>query len=132
MEKAVVLYTQKGCFACHGSNYEGNQGPILAGLDAEHIKQAVRAGSEDGVMPPFDEEAISDADLDLLATFLSSLTLEDTGVELSSAIVEHLEKVWDALQAGDKAGMETHLKKAQEAAAPPAPPWMNARHNEPF
>ncbi len=117
IEKGKQLYTQKGCFACHGDKVQGNKGPILAGLPVEHIKTFVRSGKPEAGMPAFDEHTLSDEDLDAIAQFLHSLTLEDTGVELSQPVLTHLEKAWDALQANDKAGVETHLKEALKAAA---------------
>ncbi len=76
-------------------------------------------------MIAFDQDAISDDDLETLAQALSSLTLQDTGVHLSQPVLDHLSQARDALQAGDKAAVETHLKKAQEAAAD-APPGVQA------
>jgi hypothetical protein len=52
-----------------------------------------------------------------LAEFLSGLTLEDIDLELPPAVVDQLNQARDALQAGDQAAVETHLKEAQEAGA---------------
>jgi len=120
-----TLYTQKGCAACHGDKAQGSIGPILAGLDVLHIKSSVRSGDSEAGMIAFDQDAISDDDLETLAQALSSLTLQDTGVHLSQPVLDHLSQARDALQAGDKAAVETHLKKAQEAAAD-APPGVQA------
>jgi len=124
-EVAKQVYTQKGCFACHGSNFEGGQGPILAGLPVEHTQSVIRNGEPEAGMPAFDQNAISDEDLKALAAFLNSLTLEDVGVQLPAGVVDHLNQAWDGLESGDKAAVETHLKKAQEAAAD-APPGIQA------
>ncbi len=120
-EAAKQIYTQKGCLACHGANFEGGVGPILAGLPVEHMESVIRNGEPEAGMPAFAENVISDEDLNTLVTFLNSLTLEDVGVELPAGVVDHLNQAWDALQAGDKAGVETHLQKAQEAAADATP-----------
>ncbi len=112
-----ATYVQKGCVACHGDKAQGLVGPILAGLPVEHIKETVRSGVAEAGMPAFDSSALSDEELDALAQALHALTLKDTGVTLSQSVVTHLEKAWEALQAGDKAGVETHLKEAQKAAA---------------
>jgi mono/diheme cytochrome c family protein len=111
-----ALYAEKGCVACHGDKAQGLIGPILAGVSVRHIKAVVRSGAPDEGMPPFDQKAISDDDLETLAQALNSLTLQDTGVQLSEAVLDHLNQAWDALQAGDKKAVETHLKKAQEVA----------------
>ena len=116
-EAANQIYAQKGCSACHGANHEGGMGLILAGLPAEHIQSMTRNGEPQAGMPAFDQGAISDDDLSTLAQFLSRLTLQDIGVELPSAVVDHLSQAWDGLQAGDKAAVEAHLEKALEAGA---------------
>ncbi len=56
-----------------------------------------------------------------MAGFLSDLTLQDIGVELSPVVVDHLSQALDALQVGDKAAAEAHLEKAQEAGADASP-----------
>jgi len=120
-EAANQIYTQGSCVACHGVNHEGGLGSILAGLPAEYIQTVTRSGEPEAGMPAFDQNAISDDDLSTLAEFLSDLTLQDTGVELSPSIVDHLSQASDALQTGDKAAVETHLEKAQEAGADASP-----------
>jgi mono/diheme cytochrome c family protein len=124
-EAANKIYTQEKCVACHGVNHEGGLGSILAGLPSEYIQAVTRRGEPEAGMPAFDQEAINDDDLSTLAEYLSDLILQDTGVELSPAVVDHLSQASDALQAGDKAAVETHLEKAQEAAAD-APPGVQA------
>lgn len=120
-ETANQIYKQKSCVACHGANYEGGLGPILVGLPSDYIQSVTRSGEVEAGMPAFDQNAISDDELDALAQALNFLTFEYTGIELSQSVIDHLNQAWDALQAGDKAGVETHLTKAQEAAAD-APP----------
>ena len=124
-EAANQIYTGKTCVACHGVNYEGGLGSILVGLPAEYIQAVTRGGELEAGMPVFDQNAISDDDLSTLAEFLSDLTLQDIGVELPPAVVDHLSQALDALQSGDKAAAETHLEKAQEAGAD-APPGVQA------
>jgi mono/diheme cytochrome c family protein len=120
-EVANQIYTQRSCVACHGVDHEGGLGPILVGLPAEYIKAVTRSGEPEAGMPAFDQNAISDDDLSTLAEFLSDLTLQDTGVILSPTIVDHLSQASDALHAGDKAAVETHLEKAREAGADASP-----------
>jgi hypothetical protein len=124
-EAANRIYAQKSCAACHGATYEGGLGPILAGLPSERIQAVTRSGKPEAGMPAFDQNTISDEDLNVLAQFLSSLALQDIGVELSPAVVDHLSQARDALQAGDEAAVEMHLKKAQEAGAD-APPGIQS------
>ncbi len=124
-EAANLIYTQNSCSACHGANYEGGLGSILAGLPAEYIQAVTRSGEPEAGMPAYDQNAISNDDLSTLADFLSSLTLQDIGVELAPAVVDHLSQAWDALQADDGAAVETHLSMAQEAGAD-APPGVQA------
>lgn len=115
--RAKQLYIQLGCFACHGANYEGNQGPIIVGMPVDEIIHQVRNGAPNPQdMPAFDQTMISDADLEILAKFLNSLTIADTAVVIPDEVRTHLEKAYDALTAGDKAGVETHLKTALKAA----------------
>lgn len=89
--KAKQLYTQLGCFACHGMNFEGNQGPIIVGLPVQTIENMVRNGAPDGEMPAFGQNAISDADIELLAKFFNSLTIADTAVVIPDEVKTHLD-----------------------------------------
>jgi mono/diheme cytochrome c family protein len=120
-EAASQIYAESSCAACHGANYEGGFATILVGLPAERIQSVTRSGKPEGGMPAFDQDAIGDVELRSLAEFLSGLTLQDIGVELPPAVVDHLSQARDALQAGDQAAVEAHLKQVQEAGAD-APP----------
>jgi mono/diheme cytochrome c family protein len=120
-EAANRIYTQGSCVACHGVNHEGGLGSILVGLPAEYIQAVTRSGEPETGMPAFDQNAISDDDLSTLAEFLGDLTLQDIGVKLPPAVVDHLSQALDALQVGDKAAVETHLEQAQEAGADASP-----------
>lgn len=114
--RAKQLYTQLACFSCHGADYEGNSGPIIVGLPVQTIIDQVRNGAPNGEMPAFDQNMISDADLEILAKFLNSLTIADTSVVIPDEVRTHLQQAYDALNAGDKAGVETHLKAALQSA----------------
>ncbi len=122
-QKARQLFVQMGCFTCHGQRMEGNIGPIIAGLPVETIKQAVRNGFPEAEvpMPAFSQEQLSDEDLDILARFISSRTLDYTGIEIPEPVANHLQMAWDALEANDRAGVEKHLKAALEALPPDGP-----------
>ncbi|MBI2862721.1 MAG: cytochrome c [Chloroflexi bacterium] len=63
------------CAACHGANAEGGVGPNLVAskVAVGQIKQQVRNGSANKVMPAFTASQISDADLDNLAAYLASI-----------------------------------------------------------
>ena len=117
MARTKQLYIQLGCFACHGANYEGKQGPIIVDMPVDEIIHQVRNDAPNPQdMPAFDQTMISDADLEILAKFLNSPTIADTAVVIPDEVRTHLEKAYDALIAGEKAGGETHLKAALKAA----------------
>ncbi|NIQ44608.1 MAG: hypothetical protein GTN85_21325, partial [Pseudomonas stutzeri] len=87
----------------------------------EHLWTATRNGKPGAGMPAFDQNAIGDDDLSTLIDFLSNLTLRDIGVELPPAVIDHLSQARDALQAGDKATLETHLSEARAAGTEASP-----------
>ncbi len=117
VERAKQLYVQLGCLSCHGANYEGRDGPMLVGLPVEEIKVAVRNGFPDAEepMPAFSPQMISDEDLDLLAQFLSQLTLEDIGMTVPDEVVQHLQLAWESLEQEDRDAVTTHLQAALDA-----------------
>lgn len=120
-EAAKQIYMQKGCIACHGANFEGGVGPILAGLPVEHSQSVIRNGEPEAGMPAFDQNLISDEDLATLTAFLNSLTLEAIGVELPADVIGHLNQAWEAVQAGDKEAAAGFLESAQQAATTASP-----------
>jgi mono/diheme cytochrome c family protein len=61
------------CQRCHGKNGEGGFGPDLAGrgLSSSEFRQAVRKPW--GIMPAFNDEQLTDADIDNLAAYFATL-----------------------------------------------------------
>ncbi len=64
-------FARTNCTACHGQDFTGAMGPDLTGLDEGTITDAVREGP--GSMPSYNENQISDEDLDVLAGFFSEM-----------------------------------------------------------
>lgn len=64
------LFILKGCLGCHGASGRGGVGPALAQtpLTLEAFLRQVRRPR--GIMPPFPPEAVSDADLRAIYTYL--------------------------------------------------------------
>jgi len=112
------LYIKQGCFACHGNSFEGNLGPIIVGMPVKKIRFAVRHGfpHAEPPMPAFSPEQLSDQDLDVLARYINSLTIRDTGLKLPPDVAKHLEFALEAATSGDKAATEKHIQAAYDAA----------------
>ena len=67
------LFTVNGCSACHGSEGQGSAiAPGLAGHTAAQVKRQARAPL--GLMPVFPPSKISNAELNLIAEYIESLT----------------------------------------------------------
>ncbi len=112
------LYIKQGCFACHGNSFEGNLGPIIVGMPVKKIRFAVRHGfpHAEPPMPAFSPEQLSDKDLDVLARYINSLTIRDTGLKFPPDVTKHLELALEAATSGDKAATEKHIQAAYDAA----------------
>ena len=117
LKAAQTLYFTKGCVGCHGPQMDGLIGPIFVGLDPDYMIAAARAGRAAGGMPAYTADQVSDDDLDLMAQVFGALTLADTGVTLSQPVLDALTAAQEALDAGDKAGVETNLQAALDAAS---------------
>ncbi len=66
------LYFSKGCVACHGADARGSSNaPSIAGITADRIVAQVH--SPQGRMPVFQKAALTRAELEQIATYLSSL-----------------------------------------------------------
>jgi mono/diheme cytochrome c family protein len=68
-----ALWQQKPCLGCHGANAEGDVGPRLAGtpLTFDEVLFRVRTGK--APMPAFDEQQISDLELEHIYAWFQSL-----------------------------------------------------------
>ena len=68
-----MLFTEKGCVACHGALAEGGFGPRIAGtaLSFDQVLQQVRRPRD--VMIPFSPEELSDDGVHDIYAYLRSL-----------------------------------------------------------
>ncbi len=67
-----ALYFAKGCAACHGPDAQGGAvGPAVTGTDVISVLKQVRTPRER--MPAFPPSALSDRELDQIATYLSRM-----------------------------------------------------------
>ncbi|MEE8389542.1 MAG: c-type cytochrome [Anaerolineae bacterium] len=111
-EDGKVLFTQKGCAACHGSNAEGaGIGPALAGHSREQVFEMVR--NPMGNMPAFTEEQVSDEELKEIAAFIADLELvaeHGHEYELAAATSVHLQMALQALQADNVEDAKHHVQ----------------------
>ncbi len=117
LKAAQTLSFTKGCVGCHGTKMEGLIGPIFVGLDPDYMLAAAREGRSDGGMPAYTADQVSDEDMDTMAQTFGALALADTGVTLSQPVLDALAAAQEALDAGDKAGVETNLQAALDAAS---------------
>ena len=75
-ERGRQLFMKNGCYSCHGTVGQGGErsaGPRIApiAMPADAFKIFVRNPPE--AMPRFDERYVSDADLEAIHRYLSSL-----------------------------------------------------------
>jgi ubiquinol-cytochrome c reductase cytochrome c subunit len=73
-EKGKETFIKRGCWQCHGTQGQGGSAGLKLAPDPlplETIKAFVR--STNGPMPPFSEKVVSDADLEDIHAYLSSL-----------------------------------------------------------
>ncbi|HED67142.1 MAG TPA: cytochrome c [Planctomycetes bacterium] len=60
------------CYRCHGGDASGTwKGPGLKGLSPNKVRHAIRSGP--GLMPSFDEEDLSERELEKIVTWLGTL-----------------------------------------------------------
>lgn len=70
----LMLFIYKGCASCHGQNGEGSSSvPSLVGVDLtqEQVRRQVR--NPKGAMPAFSEAQITDSEMDMIDTYVTSL-----------------------------------------------------------
>lgn len=73
-EKGKELFIKRGCWQCHGTQGQGGSAGLKLAPDPlplDTLKAFVR--STNRPMPPFSEKIISDADLDDIHAYLSSI-----------------------------------------------------------
>lgn len=121
VEEGQALFAEKGCAACHGPEAEGTEiGPALPGHTAEQILRQVRDPL--GKMPPFTEEQISDAELEKIVAYITSLApvgaMHMHEDETSSPAQAHLQMALIALESDNIADAQHHLQHAIEAVEP--------------
>ena len=67
------LWTQKPCSGCHGAAAQGDIGPKLAGTDLDIDQVLLRVREGKGAMPAFDEDQVSDLEVQHIYAWLFSL-----------------------------------------------------------
>ncbi len=118
-EEGKVLFTEKGCVACHGPEAQGTEiGPALPGHTAEQVRRQVRDPLSQ--MPPFTEEQISDAELDNIVAFITSLAPSEAmhmhEHKMSTPVQAHLWMALTALESDNATDTQHHLQHAVEVA----------------
>lgn len=79
-EEGKLLFTQKGCIACHGENAQGTDlAPNLAGHAPAAVRRQVRMPTSN--MPVFLPTVLSNEDVTNLVAFIVSLETDDEGGE---------------------------------------------------
>ncbi|MBT5775324.1 MAG: cytochrome c [Dehalococcoidia bacterium] len=72
----VSMYVGAGCANCHGLSGEGGVvGPDIWGKNAEDMLEAIRDG--DHGMPAFDEQRLTDVQVEALVAYLNELREEE-------------------------------------------------------
>lgn len=102
----------KGCAVCHGQEGEGTTlAPMVAGHSISAVKIQVRKPM--GTMPSFSQAQLSDAELDEVAAFLSSLGEAEASVQDWEKAAPETMHYWLALLAiktGDAQNAKHHLE----------------------
>ena len=71
-EDGRILFSEKGCSACHGQDAKGTDiAPALPGHSGAIVKRQVRAPI--GMMPVFPPDKISNVELDAIAAYVESI-----------------------------------------------------------
>jgi mono/diheme cytochrome c family protein len=89
------LWPELPCSACHGQMAEGDFGPRLAGtgLSIDQVRALVRLGK--GQMPAFDEDAVSDLELQHVYAWLRSMARPTpTPISRPSFPTQALSEMW--------------------------------------
>lgn len=120
VEEGKILFAQKGCIACHGPEAEGTENaPALPGHTAEQIRRQVRDPLSK--MPAFTEQQVSDAELEKIVAFITSLTPPEAmqhmhEYEMSVPVQAHLRMAILSLESDNTTDSQHHLQHAIEVA----------------
>lgn len=108
------VYLDVGCAQCHGQDAEGSMmAPALAGHTPEQVRRQVR--NPVGMMPRFDEDDLSEDDLEALTAYIDSLEgSHGHGFEEGAPESTHLLMLLIALKADDLNETRHHLGHARE------------------
>lgn len=108
------VYLNVGCAQCHGDDAEGSMmAPALAGHTPEQVRRQVR--NPVGMMPRFDEDDLSERDLESLAAYIDSLEGDHGhGFEKGAPQSTHLLMMLIALKSNDLDETHHHLSHARE------------------
>lgn len=80
----AAMYVGAGCAGCHGLSGEGGVvGPDIWGKNLEDSLEAIRDG--DHGMPPFDEQRLSDEQIEALVAYLNELQEQEEAMTGTSS-----------------------------------------------
>lgn len=115
VEEGKRLFAEKACAACHGPEAQGTEGgPALPGHTPEQIRRQVREPL--GKMPPFTEEQVSEAELEQIIAFIT--TLAPSGAmhmheyEMSTPVQAHLRMAVISLESDNADDAKHHVEHA--------------------
>jgi cytochrome c553 len=122
IEEGKALFAEKGCIACHGPDALGTEnGPALPGHTAEQVRRQVREPLSQ--MIRFTEEQVSDAELEKLVVYITSLAPPEAAAampehehDMSTPAQAHLWMALTAFEADNSADTHHHLQHAIEVA----------------
>lgn len=122
VEEGKALFVAKGCSACHGPEAQGTElAPALPGHTAEQVRRQVRTPVDK--MPPFTEEQVSDAELEKIVAFITSLAPSETAMhrhehqpEMATPVQIHLQMALLSFEAENTADAQHHLQHAAAVA----------------
>ena len=110
------LFIAKGCSACHGQNAEGTAiAPALSGHTDAMIRRQVRAPV--GIMPVFSPDRLSNAELDKIVAYITSLSgqhVHVTPADIDQEVALHHWMALLALESNDVAETIHHVLHINE------------------
>jgi mono/diheme cytochrome c family protein len=103
------LFAEAGCAGCHGPDGLGASAPHIIGHSADIVRLMVREPVDQ--MPPFDEEQLSDEQLDKIAEYIGSLSGSRADVERAVRRgITHLQLAMHAIDVKDRDDALYHLE----------------------